>query len=172
MTFISQTVLAEAIVVVNQMDIAERLLLADEIFAQQPNLLASVLVLQRMGLSLQQLDIPIYILLVAYQSMKASGHYWPVISEDIQESCLQRLTGKIHFTEGLSPPLFQQAVDQQINEHGERYLLSFVYGYLGENDLLAIKTEAEKYLLLALLNLVDCIAITASHALATQAEKQ
>jgi hypothetical protein len=44
------------------------------------------------------------------------------------------------------------------NEHAERYLLAFVYGYLGEHDLMAVRTEAEKYLMMGALNLVECVA--------------
>lgn len=40
----------------------------------------------------------------------------------------------------------------------ERYLLAFVYGYLGEHDLLRARTDAEKYLMLACPNLVECVA--------------
>ena len=39
-----------------------------------------------------------------------------------------------------------------------RYLLAFVYGYLGEHDLMAVRTEAEKYLMMGALNLVECVA--------------
>jgi len=126
------------------------------------NLLASVLVLQRMGVSLQQMDVPIHILLVAYQAMKTSGHTWPVISEDTQEACLRRLTGRIRFAEGLGRGLLQRSAQQYIDEHREPYLLAFAYGYLQDNDLLGARTEAEKSLMLATVNLVDCIAFVAA----------
>lgn len=100
MAVITQAVLAEAAIAVDAMGLAEQAQLADEVFAHQPNLLASVLVLQRMGVSLPQMDVPIHILLVAYQAMKTSGHTWPVISEDTQESCLRRLTRRIRSTHG------------------------------------------------------------------------
>ena len=44
----------------------------------------------------------------------------------------------------------------------QRYLLAFVYGYLGDHDLLRVRTEAEKYLLLAALNLAECVAFVGS----------
>lgn len=162
MALITQAVLAKAVIAVNGMGMAERVQLADEVFAHQPTLLASVLVLQRMGASLAQMDVPIYILLVAYQAMKTSGHTWPVISEDTQEACLQRLTGRVRFAEGLTSDLLQQSTQQYIDEHRERYLLAFAYGHLRENDLAGSRTEAEKYLLLATLNLVECIACAAT----------
>lgn len=161
MTAISQAVLVQAHIAVNRMGPHERVQLADEIFAHQPNLLASVLVQHRMGASLEQLEVLIDILLVTYQAMKTSAHVWPVISEETQERCLQRLTGRARFTEGLSPDLLHQAVGQQVNEHDERYLLAFAYGQLRDHDLLGVTTEVEKYLLLAALNLVDCVAVTA-----------
>ena len=161
MSIISQAVLANAAIAVGAMDMNQRVGLADEIFAHQPNLLASVLVQQRMGASLQQMEVLLNILLVAYQAMKTSGRRWPVISEAAQERCLQRLTGKVRFAEGLGLELLQHAVQDQIDAHGEPYLLAFAFGQLREHDLLSVRTEAEKYLMLAAINLVDCIAATA-----------
>lgn len=94
--------------------------------------------------------------------MKTSGHTWPMISEDTQEACLQRLTGRVRFVEGLTTELLQQSIQQYIDQHGERYLLAFAYGHLHDNGLLAATTEAEKYLLLATVNLADCIACAAA----------
>ena len=42
--------------------------------------------------------------------------------------------------------------------HPESVLLAFTYDHLRQNDLLAVRTEAEKFLMLAVLNLVECIA--------------
>lgn len=39
-------------------------------------------------------------------------------------------------------------------------MLAFVFGQLTEHDLLGIRTDDEKYLVLAALNLVECIAST------------
>lgn len=154
-------VVAGAAIAVGAMSMSQRVALADEIFVHQPNLLASVLVLQRMGASLQQMEVLLDILLVAYQAMKLSGQHWPVISESTQERCLQRLTGRIRFVEGLAAEPLQRAVQDSIDGHGEPHLLAFAFGQLREHDLLAVRTEAEKYLLLAGLNLVDCIADSA-----------
>lgn len=143
------------------MSMSQRVALADEVFLHQPNLLASVLVLQRMGASLAQMEVVLHILLVAYQAMKLSGQQWPVIPESTQERCLRRLTGRIRFAEGLGAEPLQRAVQDSIDAHGEPHLLAFAFGQLREHDLLTVGTEAEKYLLLASLNLVDCIADTA-----------
>ena len=71
---------------------------------------------------------------------------------------MQRLTARARFNEGLPGDLAQQMVQQFCDEHPERYLLAFVYGYLGEHDLLRVHTDAEKYLVMAALNLAECIA--------------
>ena len=93
--------------------------------------------------------------------MKNSGRNWPLITEETQERCLQRITGRLQFIEGLSASVQQRAVEDQIKEHSEPQLLAFAYGHLRDHNLLGIKTDAEKYLVLAALNLVDCVAITA-----------
>lgn len=172
MALITQAVLTKAAVDVSTMDAAERVRLADEVFAHQPNLLASVLVLRQMGASLRHMDVPIHILLVAYQAMKASGHTWPVISENTQEACLRRLTERIRFTEGMSGRALRRSMQQYIDEHREPYLLAFAYGHLGDNDLLGVRTEAEKCLLLATLNLVECIAFAAARLRSTSSPLQ
>ncbi|WP_418126173.1 hypothetical protein [Variovorax sp. 160MFSha2.1] len=43
-------------------------------------------------------------------------------------------------------------------DHPERYLLAFMYGHLGKHDLLRVRTDAEKFLLLATVNLVEFVA--------------
>ncbi len=85
----------------------------------------------------------------------------PIVSEDVQETCMQRLTARASFNEGLPGELADQVVQQFCDEHPERYLLAFVYGYLGDHDLLGVCTDAEKYLMLAALNLVECAAFAA-----------
>lgn len=162
MGLITQAAVVQAAVDVNGMSHAQKVRLADEIYEQQPNMLASVLVLPPMGGSMAQLEVPLHILLVTFQAMKRSGRTWPIISEAIQERCLQRLTARARFNEGLPDQLAAKVVQQFCDEHRERYLLAFVYGYLGDHDLLHVRTDAEKFLLLAALNLVDCVAYAGS----------
>jgi hypothetical protein len=71
--------MVQAAIDVNAMGQAEKVGLADEIFAQQPNLLASVLALPRMGVGMVQLEVPLHILLVTFQAMKLSGLAWPIV---------------------------------------------------------------------------------------------
>jgi hypothetical protein len=95
-----------------------------------------------------QLEAPIHVLLVAFQAVKHCGRAVPTISEDVQETCLQRLTATMQFTEGVPPEFVEQMITKFCVDHPERYLLAFVYGYLGEHDLLRVRTDAEKFLIL------------------------
>ncbi len=151
-------VVAQAEVAVRRMSREQKVRLADEIYAQQPNMLASMLVLPSMGVDMAQLEVALHILFVTFRAMKLSGHQWPLITEDIQDGCLQRLTASARFTEGLPQDLAAKVVEQFHTEHAERNLLAFVYGHLREHDLMAVRTEAEKYLMLGALNLVECVA--------------
>ena len=109
-----------------------------------------------------QLEVPLHVLLVTFHAMKRSGHACPMVTEAVQETCMQRLTARARFNEGLPSDLADKAVQQFCDEHPQRYLLAFVYGYLGEHDLLRVRTDAEKFLLLAALNLVECVAFVGS----------
>jgi hypothetical protein len=158
MGVITQAVMVQAAIDVNGMGPAQKVHLAEEIFAQQPNMLASILALSRMGVGMVELEVPLHILFVTFQAMKRSGHAWPVATEDLQDRCMQRLTARARFNDGLPGELADQVVQQFCDEHPERYMLAFVYGYLGEHELLRVRTDAEKYLLMAALNLVECVA--------------
>jgi hypothetical protein len=155
---LAQLVVIKADLAVRRMRQDQKVRLADEIYAQQPNMLASILALPRMGVDMVQLEVALHILFVTFQAMKLSGHPWSLITEDIQDGCLQRLTARARFNEGLPEDLANKVVEQFHNEHAERYLLAFVYGYLGDHDLMAVRTEAEKYLMMGALNLVECVA--------------
>ena len=165
MELITQAVLVRAIRDINAMNPAQKIELADEIFLQQPNLLASILVLTKMGVTTLQLEVPLHILLVTFQAMKHSGHTWPIVQDDVQDRCMQRLTARVRFNEGLPAQIADRLVKQFCDEHSERNLLAFVFGYLGEHDLLRVRTDAEKYLLLATINLVECLTFVGARSL-------
>ena len=161
MTSISSRNLVDAVLRVERMAFQDRERLAEEIHARQPNLFFSVLVLQRYGATLEQIEVVLNLLLVFYEAMKNSGGSWPVVSEDVQERCLKRISGRVRFIEGLTPQLQAQATSDAVGDYPEQQLLAYVFGKFKENGLLGVKTEAEKMLMLAALNLVECIAETA-----------
>ena len=150
--------IGEAFMKLRDMNFGEREQLADDIHAAQPNLFYSVLVLNRYGASFVQLEVVLNILFVFCLAMKATGRNWQLITEAIQERCLTRLTGRIRFIEGLTLEQQDQAVKSALADHSEPWMLAFAFGELREHGLLGITTDAEKYLVLAALNLVECVA--------------
>ena len=161
MASISSRNLVDAVLRVEQMTFKDRERLADQVHAGQPNLYFSVLILQRYGATLEQIEVVLNLLLVFYEAMKYSGGSWPAISEDVLERCLTRISGRVRFIEGLTPELQALATSDAVGDHAEPQLLAYVFGKFKENGLLGVKTEAEKMLMLAALNLVECIAETA-----------
>ena len=158
---ISSRNLVDAVQRIERMKFAERERLAEEVHTSQPNLFYSVLVLQRYGATLVQIEVVLNILLVFHEAMKISGSIWPVVSEDVQERCLTRISERVRFIEGLSPQLQAKTIADAVGDHPEQQLLAYVLGKFKESGLLGIKTEPEKMLMLAALSLVECIAETA-----------
>lgn len=158
MTAITKEILANAIIAVRAMDLRQCEQLSDEVHANQPQLLLSVLALRSFGVTLEQLEVPLNILLVCYQCMKTCGRQWPLVSDAMQERCIIRLVARMRFNEGLPPAQATEAISTFIAEHNERWLLAFVFGELGSHHLLAFESEAQKHLVLVTLTLVECIA--------------
>ncbi|MDP1691730.1 MAG: hypothetical protein Q8L49_07235 [Burkholderiaceae bacterium] len=146
------------------MSFAAKQVLADVIHAEQPCLLYSVLVLQRYGATLPQIEVVLDLLFVSFTALKASGRKWPMITEDLQETCLKRVTGRVRFAEGLAPAQLEAAVQQVIIDHPEPALLALAFGRLREAGLLGIADEAQKHLVLAALNLVECVSQSADRS--------
>ncbi len=126
MGHLTQWAVIEADIAVRGMSHDQKVRLADEIYARQPNKLVSILALPSMGVDMAQFEVVLHILLVTFQAMKLSGHQWPLITEDILDGCLQRLTARARFNEGLPEELATKVVEQLHNEHAERDLLVFV----------------------------------------------
>ena len=97
MASISSRNLVDAVLRVEQMTFKDRERLADQVHAGQPNLYFSVLILQRYGATLEQIEVVLNLLLVFYEAMKYSGASWPAISEDVLERCLTRISGRVRF---------------------------------------------------------------------------
>lgn len=152
--------LGDAFIRFESMTLAERERVADEVHAQQPNLLYSVLLLPRYGVTLQQVEVVLNVLLVFFVAIRDGRAAWLPVSDDLQERCLARVCARARFLEGLTPAQQTQATTEALADHPQKVLLAYVFGKLGEHDLLGVKTEPEKMLLLAALNLVECIAET------------
>ena len=151
-------VLGRATLSVRAMSLQTKQVLADAIHAEQPNLLYSVLALQRFGASLPQIEVVLDFLFVVYTAMKATGRRWGPITEDLQETCLRRFKGRLRFSEGLAPAQHSTVVQQFIDDHPEPALLALAYGLLRDAGWSGVTDDAQKYLVLAALNLVECVS--------------
>jgi hypothetical protein len=154
--------LAAAILKVRSMSLQEKEALAEEIHRCQPHMLASCLVQSRLGVAPAAVEFLLHILLVCYQSMKESGLQWPVITEDEQERQMQRWIGAVQFSEHAMGSAADGARDQYASQHSEQPLLAFVVSetnqWLREISQRHAEAESDKFVMMASMNLVNCIA--------------
>jgi len=160
---ISAEQVAAAIQTVQSMSLAEKVALTEEVFAKQPNLLASCLVQPRLGVAAENVDFLLNLLLVCFQAMKQSRHDWPVISEGAQAQQMQRLTGTVLFSEDIADPvLASQARAQYLTDHPEAPLLAYILhecnDWLQSLTRRGAESETDKFVMIAAVNIVNCIA--------------
>jgi hypothetical protein len=161
MSRISRDAMARALIAAQAMDLQQKEQLADEVFRAQPNLLASVVVLPRLGVALSKVDFAIEILFVCFQAMKASGLTWPLITEDDQDRQLQRFVAITRFGDDLSDSLRERSMQQYIADHPEKELLAYVMVETNKWMARIVPEESDKYVMLAIWNLVNCISFVA-----------
>ena len=82
---VSAAHLAAAIVAVKAMDVRQKEQVCDRIHAEQPNLLASVLALPRLGVSMQTVDVVLNMLIVLTLAIDNSGQSLATVTEVDQE---------------------------------------------------------------------------------------
>ncbi len=162
MTALSIPIVADAIRAVAAMGLQQRLDLADRVHAEQPTLLYSVLVMQRFGATMAQIEVLIEVLLVVFTAMKVAGGKWPVITEELQERCLARVVGRARFIEGLDAPQVDAAVKDATLGHPQAPLLAYAVDAMRCQGWLGIKDDTQKHLVLTGLNLVECVAEAAT----------
>ncbi|MCK0505523.1 hypothetical protein [Aromatoleum anaerobium] len=161
MSRISRDAMARALIAAQAMDLQQKEQLADEVFRTQPNLLGSVVVLPRLGVALSKVDFAIEILFVCFQAMKESGLIWPLITEDDQDRQLQRFIAITRFGDDLNNRLRERSMQQYIADHPEKELLAYVMVETSKWTTRIVPEESDKYVMLAIWNLVNCIAFVA-----------
>ncbi len=155
---VSEAHLAAAIVAVRAMDVRQKEQVCDRIHAEQPNLLASVLALRRLGVSMQTVDVVLNILIVLTLAVDNSGQRLATVTEADQERELQRLVAIVQFAKGLDAAAMGQSIQQTTAYKREGFLLAYVYDAIQRTGLTDVKDEAAKYAILAAINLVNCMA--------------
>ena len=149
--------LAAAIRLAKAMSMADKEAEFDVIYREQPNLLASVLVQQQMGNSLEQMDVLLHLLLVIHLSLREAGVVLETVSEKTQEQQLRRFVARVNFVEDLAEPLRTTALEDQLNEFPEKWLYTHAINEMKEAGFAELEYENSKYLMLCGLNLVNCV---------------
>ena len=172
MSRISTDTMVKALTAKQAMDSQQQEALADELFRTQPNLLGSFLVLPRLGVALPKVDFAVEILFVCFLAMKESGLAWPLITEDDQDRQLKRFIAISRFGEDLNERLRDRSMQQYIADHPEKDLLAYVAGETSKWLTRIAPEESDKYVLLAIWNVVNCIAFVALPGLKGKAPRR
>ncbi len=143
--------------------LAQKTSLIDEIHIKQPNMLASCVVQAKLGADEQTVEFLLNILLTCYLAMAESGYEWPLITDVEQERQLGRMVGSVRFSEELADPAAADAARAQyIGDHPEPALLALVIhecnAWLLDLARRRAEKESDKFVLMASVNLVNCIA--------------
>jgi hypothetical protein len=163
MSWITTENVAAAIRKVSSLSLPQKEELAEEIHRHQPHLLASCIVQPKLGAHINDVEFLLNILLVCYQAMKESGLRWPMITENEQERQMQRWIGAVDFSEhALSNGASNSARQQYVDQYPEQPLLAFVLNetnqWLSARSQRNGASESDKFVIMASMNLVNCIA--------------
>ncbi len=150
--------LVTAISKVRGMSLEQKETLLDEIYKAQPNMLGSVVVQNRMGVSFEKMEFLLEILMVCFQAMKESQLRWPLITIGDQDRQMTLYVASIKFGEDLSESLHGRLMKQYIDNHPEQYLLAFVQSETAAWMRRVVSEESDKHVMLAAATLVNCIA--------------
>lgn len=158
MSLISATVLADAIKMHLGMSFGEKENVCDAIFKEQPALLASVLVLPRMGVAAKYVDAILNALLVIHLALTGSDSRLKMITEYDQEQELKRFVETVKFSDGLDQHLMNESIKQYIGYRKEPLLMAYIISVLESTGIHADTEESTKYALMVAFNLIGCIA--------------
>jgi hypothetical protein len=154
---------AAAVYKLGKLTLAQKTSLIDEIHIKQPNLLASCVVQTKFGADEQTVEFLLNILLICYLAMTESGYEWPLITDVEQEHQLERMVGSVRFSEELTDLTAGDAARAQyIANFPEPALLALVINecnaWLADLGRRHAEKESDKFVLMASINLVNCIA--------------
>lgn len=155
--------LARAIEALRTMTMERKTALADEVFQQQPTLFGSFLVQTRFGVSFEKMEFLLERLFVCFLAMRESGIEWPRITEDELDKQAARFSATVNFADGLGPALTSQSLAQYIAGHPEPHLLAYVTTEMTQWLATVRSEESDKYVVLAAMNIVNCIAHVPLH---------
>jgi hypothetical protein len=158
MARISSQAIANAVQNYEAMSFEQKQVMGDVLHKEQPALLGSVLVQHRLGVSLDKIDFLLRLLIICFLAMKETAVQWPEITEDDQDQQLARFMKQFPFHMDPATGPAQQAMRAYILKHPEKELLAYVFGSMTQWLQSVVPAESDKYLMLAAINTVNCIA--------------
>lgn len=120
--------------------------------------MASFLVQTKLGVRPEKMDFLLELVLICFQAMRESGLSWPLITEDEQDRQMTRLAAAVRFGEDLPAGQRSRAMQQYIEAHPEKDLLAFMQAETSNWVQRVVSEGSDEYVVLAALNLVNCIA--------------
>ena len=112
--------------------------------------------------SLEKIDILLKIFIVAYISLKESRVKIKKITEGFQETEMAKFVAIVNFSEGLNSASITSSINQYITSQREKYLLAYAFNEMNDSGICNLDTENSKYLIMAGINIVNCISAAKS----------
>lgn len=126
---ITQQCLADAVVQRDRLTQDEKAQYVERLIALQPQLAATIVVLQRLGIDAAVMESLTDLLLMVTITLENAHIELPPASADLVERCYERVTTRISQESNprLSPRQRSQATQDYIEQHPEQWLLSYAF---------------------------------------------
>jgi hypothetical protein len=126
---ITQTLLADAIVKCNNFSIEEKSNYVDILYTRQPQMLGTIIVLYRLGVSEATMEPLMELLFIISIALENGKIELPPASEDLIELCYERVTSRMtqETDARLSELEKRKASQDYIEQHPEQWLLAYVF---------------------------------------------
>ncbi|WP_313915079.1 hypothetical protein [Tahibacter sp.] len=167
MPHVTKANLVGAIRQIERMTVQDKLEMADAIFIEQPNLLASVLCMARAEYPPEHVDVLLDLLMITIRAVSDAGIRLEVISEEAQDRELRRLVAMINFSQEARAGLLNESLLQFPAFEKEPWLASYVLSSLQESGILFADHALSKNPIMVALNMVACIATAKERGLTT-----
>lgn len=161
---ITERIMVESIKHIMSLDIRERETLTDEIFANQPGLLGTVLVLSKLNVSMAKIEEVLFILLVLYQAFqKRSGICIPLIKEEMIEKAHDNNNAMLKYLDKEGLVEGSNLIGKAIMDSPNNFVAAFVLGHLNEHGFSTFSQENE-HCIRSAKAIMDCFIEAANRA--------
>jgi len=155
---IRSAALTEAIKKADSMTLIESEKYLDEINCKQPLLMKSVIDLHYEGNSLEQVDVIVGLLIVTSLALEYSDIIIEEVSMTDYEIQMNSYVNHLKRIDVLKSKKKKVEIQKYIKSNPEKLLMAYVYGKINEAGLTKLNTEGAKYLVMAGVNIVNCVA--------------